>query len=456
MNDLDRDSVDFGKGGIVQTFGRVFVPTLAGMLFSAIFILTDGIFVGHGIGNSGLAAVNLVVPIFNIATALGMMFAVGVSVIAAIHLSQGNAKAARIIVTQAYMAILALGLILGIVLYSFPTAILKILGTSEVLMPMCTDYYLWFIPCILFLMVQMVGQFVIRLDGSPKFASLVEIIPACINIFLDWLFIFPLDYGIAGAAAATSIGGFAGIAMVTWYMARRCHTLRLYRLKCSVTSVVLTFRNMAYMVKVGISAFLGEFTMSVLTLVGNRTFIEALGEDGVAAYSVVCYLIPVVFMVYSAISQSAQPIISFNYGAGDSRRVGRTFGLTIGLSAFMGLVFTVFFYVFSKPIVSVFLVKTSSAYALCIDGLPLYSLGFVFMAIALTVIGYFQSVEKSFVATVLTLLRGLVLPVAALLTLPSVWHTAGLWLSVPIAEALTTVAIVIFAVAGVFRIDSRA
>ena len=452
MRNLNRDSVDFGHGGIPGTFAKLFLPTLSGMMFSVLFCLTDGLFIGRGVGSDGLASVNLVMPIFTLATGLGMMFAVGASVVAAIHLAQKNLKAARIIITQAFLATFVSGTLLGVILYAFPERILLLMGCSESLMEMCRMYYLWFVPCGLFVMIQIVGQFVIRLDGSPKYAMMVEVIPACLNIFLDWLFIFPVGWGLKGAAFATSLGSFTGVGMVAVYMLSSCRTLRLYRLKTSLTSILLTLRNIGYMAKTGLSGFLGEFSMSVLTLAGNYTFMEILGEDGVAAFSVTCYLIPVVFMVYAAISQSAQPIISYNYGAGNRERVRKTFRLAVTVAALFGLSMTLLMSLPAGIVVSLFLKEGSGAYNLCVGGFPLYTTGFVFMAVALTVIGYAQSVEKSALATVLTVLRGMLLPVTTLIVMPYLFGVTGLWLAVPVAELITTVIIAVSSWCGAFRL----
>lgn len=441
MKNLDRDRIDFGKGDIGRMLARILLPTLMGMLASVLFILTDGIFVGHGVGSDGLAAINIIQPVFTVATAIGMMLAVGASVLAAIHLSRNNLKAARIIITQAYIAVLTAGVVLGVVFYTFPDWILKLLGTSDALMEMCREYFLWFIPCILFVMIQIVAQFIIRLDGNPRYASLLEIVPACINIVLDWLFIFPMGWGLAGAGAATSIGSSAGVIMAALYMFKCPQTLSLYKLKRSLTSLVLTLRNLLQMAKVGLSAFLGEFAISAVTLAGNYAFMKMLGEDGVAAYSVVNYLLPCIFMVYAAISQAAQPIISFNYGAGSNERVRKSFRLALMLALGFGAVMTLLFCLMPGSTVSVFLPRTTEAYSICAYGLPLYSAGFLFMALVQTHIGFYQSVEKSLPATILTLLRGMILPVAALMIMPRYFGIRGLWLAVPAAETLAALSL---------------
>lgn len=430
-------NIDLANGKIAPTYARILVPTFLGMLSTAVFLLTDGIFVGHGIGSDALAAVNIVQPVFTVATAIGMMFAAGVSVMAAIHLSQGEEEKAKMAVTQAFSAIVLLGAVLGVVLYLFPDGILGLMGASDTLLPLCREYYQWFIPTVLFIMLQLSGQFVIRLDGSPVFSSLMEVVPAVVNIFLDWLFIFPLDMGLAGAALATSIGGLVGVAMAAWYMVFKAKSLALCSVAASFSDLSLAFRNLARCSKLGASAFLGEFAVSVQVLAGNYMFMKQLGNDGVAAYSVTCYLVPIFFMACLAMSQSAQPLISFNYGAGKMLRVWETFRISTVLAAVFGLVVTLLFIFSADAMTAVFLDRSAPAFRLCADGLPVYSLGFVCMNCCVAVIGFFQSIERARTATTLTLLRGMVLPVAAIAGLPALFGTLGLWLSIPVSETVS-------------------
>ena len=214
----NRDSIDFRAENIPALFRSIFIPTLLGMLFNAAFTLTDGIFVGHGVGAEGLACINLVAPIMMVITGLGMMLGIGCSVVAAIHLAKDNVKAARINVTQSYLAAIAGAAVLSVVFYAAPHRVLSLLGVSEQLMVLAREYYLWFIPTCVFLMLQIVGEFVIRLDGSPKYAMYANIIPALVNIGLDYTFILPCGWGLRGAALATDIGTGLGALMALYYM----------------------------------------------------------------------------------------------------------------------------------------------------------------------------------------------------------------------------------------------
>ena len=438
----NRDSIDFRNEEIGKLFGQLFIPTLLGMIFNMAFIITDGIFVGHGIGPQGLAAINLVGPIMMLINGLGMMFGVGVSVVAAIHLAKGNIKAARINTTQAFTAGITVSMLIGTVCYCAPHAVLSLLGASEALYDAAYEYYVWFIPTCLLMMIETIGLFVIRLDGSPRYAMFSNMLPALVNIALDYIFIFPCHWGLMGASLATDIGGLVGVLMVTYYMIFKAKTLRLYRLKRTAKSLMLSLRNVGYMVRTGASGLVGELAVAVMMLTGNLMFMRHLGNEGVSAYSVACYLFPLIYMMYIAVSSSAQPIISFNHGAQADGRVHKTMALSICLSLVMGVVITAFFVFLAPTIVHIFLEGDTGAGRLAAEGLPYYAAGIIFMGLNITMVGYYQSIERPGLAVLLTALRGIIFLVAAFLLLPRLIGPLGLWLAIPVAEALTTLVVI--------------
>ena len=444
----NRDNIDFGNTNIPKLFRSVFIPTLLGMLFNMAFIITDGIFVGHGIGAYGLATINLIAPIMMLINGIGMMFGIGVSVVAAIHLGKENVKAARINVTQSFIAATCVGIILAIILYAFPNIVLRIVGTSDQLYFSTREYYLWFLPTCLLLLIQTLGMFVIRLDGSPTFAMISNIVPALGNIFFDYLFIFPCKLGLKGAALATDLGQVMGVLLILFYMLFRTRKLKLYRLKSTLTSLRLSLRNVSYMTQVGLSGLIGELAMAAIMMTGNILFGKYLGDNGIAAYSIACYLLPLIFMTYSAIAQSAQPIISFNFGAEKSQRVKQTFRYSLVIAIIIGTIVTLAFAFLPNPIVKIFINEGSSPFSIATNGLPYFSIGIIFMGINLCTIGYLQSINQSKSATILTLLRGFCFTIASFILLPRFMGTVGLWLAVPLAEILTAITIIFWSFAA--------
>ncbi len=435
--DKGRDGIDFGKARIAPLFNSIFYPTLLSMVFASLFTVADGIFVGRGVGSNALAAINIVSPLFLITTGLALMFGVGVSVVASIHLSHNNHKAANINVTQAFAVATLLMAVITVVVYVFRIPFLRLLGSSDALLPLCQDYLLPVLPGCICIVVQMIGTFVIRLDGSPKFAASLEIFPGLLNIFLDWLFVFPMQMGIAGSAIASSLSCAVAAGIVVWYMIFGARTVQLCRLKGSLTSLKLTARNVGYMARSGFSSMLGELAMSMVLLTGNYVFIRALGEDGVAAFSVACYLYPIVFMINNSVAQSAQPIISYNYGAGNRYRVQRAFRVSFSTATVCGVLTTTFLTLCTKPLVGLFLEAGTPAYEIAIGGLPLFAYSAIFFAMNVAIIGYFQSTEQNTRATLCMLFRGLIFLVPAFILMPKFLFPQGMWLAVPVAECMT-------------------
>ena len=440
---MERDKIDFATMKIGALFRALFFPTLIGMIFTSLITVIDGMFVGHGVGADGIASVNIIAPTFMISTGIGLMFGIGASVIASIKLSENNLKAANIILTQGFLAssLIALALIAFIMLA--PDTTLGMLGCSDELRDKAMSYMIYLVPSLIFVMIQCIGMMLIRLDGSPKYAMMCQAVPAVLNIVLDYVVIFPMEMGVKGAAVATSISCVAGGLMVLAYFVLYSSRLRFYRLKASAKSLKLTLRNIWYMMRIGFATFLTEIAMSVMMITGNYMFMARLGEQGVAAYSIACYLFPVVFSIANAVAQSAQPIISYNYGAGQDRRVSQALKVALLTALICGLVVTLGLGLGARYIVEAFLSPGERAFSLAVDGLPLFAVCSLFFAVNITFIGYYQSLEMAVRSTIYTLLRGIVFLIPAFILLPDLIGNTGLWMAIPVAEIMTTVIILI-------------
>ena len=439
--DISRDKIDFGSGQIGPLFRKIFFPTLVGMLFMSAQTIIDGILVGRGVGADGIAAVNIVAPIWTLVTGVGLMFSIGASVVASMHLANNNRKAARIILTQAFGMGFVFVAIFILLCLLMPRTFVYFLGCSPRLEHSALDYLLWLLPGMVFLLWQCVGMMMVRLDGSPRYAMWIQVVGAIVNLGLDWLFIFPMGMEVKGAAIATSIacicGGLMSVAYFVWFS----NTLKFYRLKASPTSLMLTLRNTGYMIKIGSATFITEMAISITMIAGNYMFMSMLHEEGVAAYAIVCYLFPIIFSVNNAVAQSAQPIISYNYGAGKENRVGRALKVSLYSAMACGIAAMLTLVLGDRFIVGAFLSPDDPSYALAVDGLPWFATCSIFFALNVAFIGYYQSVTRAKRAMVYTVLRGVVFVVLGFMFLPRLIGTIGLWTAIPVAELFTLVII---------------
>ena len=272
----------------------------------------------------------------------------------------------------------------------------------------------------------------------------IQVLVAVVNIALDWHMIFSLDMGVKGAAVATSAACVFGGLMALAYFVRFSYKLRFYRLKLSVTSLLLSIRNVTYIMKIGFATFLTELAMGVMMLTGNYMFMSMLNEEGVAAFAVACYLFPIVFSISNAVAQSAQPIISFNHGVRSDARVARTLRVSLFTAAVCGTVVSLCLWIGAPAITALFLTPSEAAYGIALAGLPLFALCAVFFSVNIAFIRYYQSVERAMASTVFTSLRGMLLLVPCFVLLPHALGVSGLWLAIPTAEFLTLVSVSLF------------
>lgn len=433
----NRDSIDFGRTNIPKLFARLLIPTLLGLMFNSLLNIADGIFVGKGVGSDALASVNICMPVFTISTSISLLFATGVSVVAQIHLSHRNTKAANINITQALTTSVSIMAVIVLFINVFAHDLCYAFGGSGRLEPYVVTYMRYVSPTMLTMVVAIVGMFVIRLDGSPNYAMLTNAIPAVANIILDYIMVFPMDMGIKGAALATSIAQSISVVMVLYYFMRKTNKISLYKPKFSKKSIRLTLRNLGYMTKLGFPTFVGEIALSIVAITGNFMFMSRLNEDGVAAFAVACYLLPIIFMFGNAIGQTMLPIVSFNHGLKDKERIRQTFRLSVFLTLISASALSVMGILFNEEIVVLFLDYGTNAFLIAASGMKLYSLGFLFISLNIVMIMFLQSVELSRQSLLFMSLRGIIFVVPLFMLLPCMIGDSGLWLSIPISEMLT-------------------
>ncbi len=441
---MENDTINLGEQPVGKLFRTYFIPTLLGMLSLSVVTMADGIFVGQGVGPAGVAAVNIIwAPMMSV-IGFGLMLGIGCSVIASIRLAHGDVEKARLGVSRALAgATITVGLIV-LLLMASPRTTARLLGSSDSLMDIAGGYLVWFAPALILNMWSIIGLFVVRLDGSPRFAMWCNVVPGLLNIFLDWLFVFPLGMGLKGAAIATAIAVTVGALMALTYLGFFARTLRLVSIRLDARGFVEMARTMWYQMRIGVSAFLGEATMAMVMFTGNLVFMHYMGDDGVAAFGIACYYCPFFFLIGNAIAQSAQPIISYNYGLGLWDRVKATETLAIKTALVFGIVVTAGFVAFPRLMVELFIDLDSRAAIYAVKGLPIFAACVVCFIFNVTAIGYFQSVEKVAPSVWFALLRGFFFLVPSFLLMPVAFGETGIWLAVTASELLTTVGILTY------------
>lgn len=433
--------MDYTNTSIRKLFLKQLVPNILGMALSALFVIVDGIFVGRGIGSEALAAVNIVVPIFTIMTGVGLMFGMGAAILSTISLSKGKKRAANQVATLSFVVSSLIMLLYTIVAVCIPEKIVTLFGSPDEIVHMASEYLMTLSLFAVFQTAICSLPYFVRIS-NPNVAMLSLTAATILNIVLDYLFIFIFEWGLFGAAFAIGIGQVVATGILLYYLIKKSPTIRLVALSYSLRSIKFGSRNTWQMVQLGFSVLLSEITISVMSIAGNYTFGHYIGVEGIAAFSIIGYTFPVVYMIFNAIVQSAQPIISYNYGLNNQINVFKSLRLTLLTAIVTGGIFVIILTLFSSQLVSLFIPdKSSAAWIHAVEGLPYFSIDFIFFGINVVFIGYYMSIEKSVRALIITIIRGL-LPVVSFAIIP-IWlsHT-GIWLSVPIAEIMSTLFVV--------------
>ncbi|MCF1429020.1 MAG: MATE family efflux transporter [Shewanella sp.] len=415
---------------IPKLLWRFALPTVLSMLVTGIYVTVDGMFVGHYLGEQGLAGMMLAYPVGAILYAVGSLIGMGAAALVSINLGQGDVAKARRIVGNAFTLALIAGGVFALLGTNLSPHILTWLGAQGAVLDSANRYLFWYFALGVFPILSLTFTTLLRNDGRPEFVTGVLIFGGLLNIFLDWLFIVVWPYGLAGAAVATmmSQAATAGLCMQHFFSSRT-------RLGINLEQMKLTLDNCVNIARVGLPSFLMNLYLSIVLTLHNMAFLWVGGPIYVAAYSVVSYSESIFYLIFEGIAFGAQPILSFNAGAGRYDRVRQTrfigFGVTL-LVAVLGLLVV---YLQPQWLVYLFAGDNPQLTPVAVEGLYLYFWGLPMEGLLLVGASFFQAINCSREASILTasklLLIGLVLWLMAAL-----FGTTGVWMSLPIASSL--------------------
>ena len=418
------------NGSVSKIFFRYLVPAILANMVTSIYILADTIIIGKGIGIEAMAALNIVLPLFNIFFGCGLLFGVGGSVLMSIARGRGDNKLGECYFTLSVILNGFTCLILTVVLYIFMEPIVRFLGATDVTLPYVRNYAPYVILGLSAFSFSSLLQTFVRNDGAPKLAMTAVISGGIFNVILDIIFVFPLKMGMAGASIASVLGSICTITILLFHFCSKSNGLKF-------TLHGFSFVHIGRIVANGFTSFLVEITSGIVMFIFNIEVLKYAGDVGISMYGVICNTAIIVTCMCNGINQAAQPILSTNYGARLTDRIGklRTLGIRTALCicsvfAITGLLIpNLFSYIFLNP--------NEAILAMSPTTIRIYFLGFFVMGINMFVVGFFQSTAKPYLSLILCLLRGCVLSILFVAILAPLFGIVGIWASVPLAEFVT-------------------
>lgn len=419
-----------------RQFFKYVIQNIFGMLGTSCYIIVDTFFIAKAAGADGITVLNLVLPFYSVIFAIGAMVGVGSATRFAILRAQGEPSAEKYFF-NALSAVCIISIPFVLAGIFIPDKIIAMMGGDPLIVALGIDYtriFLLFTP--FFMMNHVIAAFV-RNDNAPSLAMAATLAGSLFNVVFDYIFMFPMGLGLAGAALATVASPIVSILMCGTHFLRKDSTVKV---KICAPSV----KRLWHSCQLGVSAFVGEISSGVITATFNFLVLGIAGNVGVASYGVVANYALVAVAMFNGVSLGAQPLVSRYYGQGDQRSVKQILKLGRMTALVLAVVLIGVVYGFTGELTQIFNSENSKQLAeYAHTGLRLYFIGFLFAGFNIVGTGFLSATEKAKEAFITSVLRGFVgIPVCSVL-LSALLGLNGVWLAFPASE-LITAAVMIF------------
>lgn len=416
----------------LKNLWRYIFPAMGGLFVTYLYNVVDGIFVGQGVGAAALGAVNIGVPFITFSVAVAAMFPMGGATVVAIRMGRGDKEGAN----HAFMTSVALTLLVSLLLTMagmvFCDQIIDMSGgrtLGKAMRDMAADYLFYYCAFSIPMLMSTCLSAFVRNDGSPTLSFAGMCVGAGANIFLDWLFIFPLDMGVIGAAIASGLGQVFSVAVLLSHFVRRQGSLRFRRFHLSGALAMKICKR-------GVPEAVSQLTTPVTALCYNLMLARLVGDIGVSTFSVLSFIYSLATAILSGVVQGLQPLWGNCYGEQDTDGMNEYFRWGIRINATLSVAIYGLLLFFTEPVIRIFnqdleLVQNASA------ALPLFSLSFIPMALNLIYTAFLYSTKRTLQADAISFSRGIVLKAAAIFCLPALLGGDTIWLAPLAAELLT-------------------
>jgi len=413
--------------------GYIF-PALGGLFVTYLYNVVDGIFVGQGVGPAALGAVNIGVPFITFVVAIAAMFPMGGATVVAIRIGREDKDGANCAFMTALSLTLLLSVILTIIGMLFSQQIVDLSGASRLsteMRKMSTDYLFYYSAFSVPMLMSTCLSVFVRNDGSPTLSFVGMCVGAAANIFMDWLFIFPLNMGVIGAAIASGLGQVFSLIVLLSHFIRKKGELRIKLFKVDFSLV----RKIS---KRGVPEAVTQLTTPVTALCYNLVLARMIGDIGISTFSVLSFIYSLANAILSGVAQGLQPLWGHCYGKRDTEEMGWYFRCGIIINSILSILIYGLLFLFDEPVICIFnrdteLVQTASA------ALPIFSLSFIPMALNLIYTAYLFSTKRTEAADIIAISRGIVMKALAIFCVPMIWGSNAIWIAPFIAEIVTLV-----------------
>lgn len=417
---------------------RFTMPSIVMMIFSSIYGVVDGFFVSNCVGKTAFAAVNFIMPVLMILGAVGFMFGAGGSALISKTLGEKNHEKANGIFSMLIYVTIITGIVIAALGIIFIRPLSALLGAQGQMQSDCILYGIILLIALPFFMLQMEFQTLFVTAEKPHLGLYTTLISGLCNMVLDALFMAVFNWGVAGAAFATSISqAIGGIIPLVYFIRPNSSLLKIGKPSIDGRALLKICTN-------GSSELMSNISMSVVSMLYNIQLIRYAGENGIAAYGVLMYVNFIFISAFIGFSVGIAPVVGFHHGAQNYGELKGLLKKSLVITGTFSLVMFALAEVLAYPLSHMFVGYDAELTAMTLKGFLICSFSFLFSGFAIFASAFFTALNDGLTSALISFLRSLVFQIAAVLIFPIFWEIDGIWLSIVAAEIMAVVISVIF------------
>lgn len=430
---MDTEKVQLKTESIWKLMLKYCIPAIIGMMVNGLYTVVDRMFIGNipEIGALAMIGLGVSFPMVQIINSFGMLLAIGGATTISLKLGQENRKEAEKILGNVLSLTVLVGLILTVVGLTFMSDILMLFGATEETIAISTSYMNILMAGTVFALYGSVFGFLIRGDGNPKLSAVLMVAGCIMNITLDAIFIFGMNLGMEGAAYATVCAQAMTTVVGFYYYFGKKSKLELHpvHLKPDIP-------HLKEIIFIGLAPFCTQIAGSITQIITNNVLLEHGGDMAIGALSTITSVLFMFGMPIMGLTTGIQPIVSYNFGAGEFGRVKEVIRLSsIIVTGFLLVVWGIIL-TFPEVLVGLFN-SDPELMAVTVDGMKKYFTMFPLLGVIYVGTNFIQSTGEVKVALFLSLMRQFLFLIPLLLTLPRIWGLDGVWYTQPVADVLS-------------------
>ncbi|MFV0520933.1 MAG: MATE family efflux transporter [Mangrovibacterium sp.] len=427
---------DLANKPISKLLLSYFIPAFIGVFINALYNIVDRIFIGQVVGANALSGVSIIFPIMLAMTAFGMLLGIGGGILVSINLGKKAHEKAEKVLGTSFIMMMITSLVITLAGFLFKAPLLRMFGATATTIDYANEYLNIILIGTIFQLVGFALNSIIRSEGNAKIAMISMLISAGINIILDYVLVYKLGMGVGGAAIATVFS----MAVLSVWVILHFHSSRAV-VKMKVRNLKLNLAIAKEVCTVGIAPFSMQIAGALVQGIMTKKLILLGGDLAVGAMGIIVSISTLIIMSMAAINMAGQPIFGYNYGAHRFDRVKSCLKISIIAATCIGVCSFIVVQLIPGVLVRLFNNDSPELISMSTEGLRIALCTLPFDGFQVIAGNYYQSVGKPRIATVITLLRQIIVLIPLVFIFPKFWGLTGVWIAMPVSDIVAVIVV---------------